>query len=328
MRENSGQEEFRFKFLHTEWLIGVRYEQRGPAFLSTTSVMVVTDDKAVVKASVRLSLHTHKPSHWVDDWSGSVDEDLITHWSAVSFESGQARVSQPHCTTTPPLIGTTILLEAEFRLFGVLLPDWRNYVPAESIWQQAVKDLFLSNTGSDIVLVAEGTKFPAHQFVLTCRSQYFRGHLTHDPQAEIQLNATAGAAKELIRFMYTDGVDRMDDVAHDLLQLADYYDIPDLVTKCAEFLIHNLNAHNVIKVIDYANRAGLHELEAAAVRTFIHHMDQEGWKAQFASLSVPAQLIIRQLMSPDKQKPLNGLKPMTCHSQMTPSPNTIFIRRP
>ena len=326
MSENSGEKRFAFKFLHMEWEIVVHYDQVRNSLSCGTSVTLRTADQSTTKASVLIKLITAKRAAMpIDDWGGAVDADVIVRCTAVCFDSGQPRACQPVTKKTSPLIGTTVVLEAEFRVYDVVLPAPPAPPLVEvSVWQKAIRSLLFSQSGSDVVLVADGTDFPAHWFVLTVRSQYFSGHLTHDPQSRIQLNATAGAAKELIRFLYTDEVQRMDDVAHELLQLADYYLIPDLVQKCADFLILNLNAHNVVKVIDYANRAGLQELEHAAVRSFIKHVHDCDWKLQFAALSIPAQLIIRKLVSLIGQE--NGVKQVSGGDQRRVPKSIPFAR--
>ena len=49
-------------------------------------------------------------------------------------------------------------------------------------------------------------------------------------------------------------------ITHDLLVAADYYDIPDLVTICINFMKENLNDENVVKVMTAAYLTNQKEL--------------------------------------------------------------------
>jgi hypothetical protein len=297
---NAGQEKFQCKFLHMEWMIVMQYDQMRDQFKTETFVKMVNRDKVAVNASLTLQLKTsRKSADLTDDWAGAADDSLIVNWNNFWLKPDERKRCEPHAMRTKPLIGADVLMQITIRVFNLSLVQPN---VTHDIWTQAVAGLFLSPDLSDITLVAaNGTKFPAHRFVLKNRSQYFAGHLTHDPQSEIKVNAPADAVKEMIRFMYQDDVQQLDDVAHDLLQLADYYAITDLLDICADFLMLNLNPHNVTKVIEYSAAAGLSDLRSAALETFIRNMYKPEWKAQFASLPVVAQLIIRKMMDLTKE---------------------------
>ena len=314
--------------LDSEWLVGVKYEHLTPTLVFQPTVMLVRSRDQRVKATVAIRVHISREAALLqDEWSSR--QGLTTEWTGVLFEAGK-RMTWPSerkrlCSS---LVGTSLALEIEVRMFDVAIPCpvtgheaalQQQASSTQVPWQESISSLFPDVPGADVTLVAEGQEMRAHSLVLICRSQYFRGHLTHDRREKIVLNASPAAAVEMLRFMYRNEVSRMEEVALELLQVADYYGVVDLLTAASEHLMSHLSPHNVVKVIDYASLAGLQELREMAVRTFVEKIGDETWKAQFASLAPSAQLIIRSLAT---------LCRAILPSMRTPTPPASDPRRP
>ena len=310
MFESSGDEEFTgIRFMGTEWTVRFTYKQKGN-FLTFASQVQLTDAAdSSVKSCIEIRLRYQAAPNSLptenDDWPGSDTEPLAGKWMSVDFEPGKWYKGTLSSVATGSLIGTTVSLLVKFRFYGLILRPiicMNKSCGSDALqtdYRKAVSALYPEMRGADITLVAEGQKFPVHRLVLICRSQYFAGHLEHDPKTEIELTGgvTAAVASEMIRFMYTGSVGQLSDLTFPLLEAADYYGITDLIELCTDHLIVNINAQNVTRIIDFANRSGLKGLEEAAVRTFIDHANDDDWSEAYAELSIPSRLIIRSLTS-------------------------------
>ena len=131
-------------------------------------------------------------------------------------------------------------------------------------------------TFCDVVLVVEDRRLSAHKVVLAASSLVFKASFTSEltPEnttQEFEVNVRdfdPNTVEELLNFVYTGEVGITEENAAELLQVADYYDIPSLKELCAEFLIINLKPSNCLWVQMFAERYR-HELLHEAATEFI-----------------------------------------------------------
>merc|ERR1712076_117 len=115
---------------------------------------------------------------------------------------------------------------------------------------------------SDVTLVCGDKKMDAHKAVLAARSPIFRAMFMH-PSQENQTNQIElkdvdyEILEELVYFIYTGQVARLDFLADSLLPVADKYAIVSLVKLCEESLSFNLTVENVVHrlVLSYLHNA-------------------------------------------------------------------------
>jgi len=69
----------------------------------------------------------------------------------------------------------------------------------------------------------------------------------------------------LLNFIYLDEVFLKEEIALDLLELADEYSILELIKQCVESLLKRINVQNASRIIRLAQRAEIKELEQAAI---------------------------------------------------------------
>jgi speckle-type POZ protein len=105
----------------------------------------------------------------------------------------------------------------------------------------------------------DGEVLKLHKFILAARSPVFFGMLTSDMK-----EAKEGIAdvpdfdstimKEVLRFIYCNEVEKLDEVAGELIVAADKYQLFQLTSICLENLAHKVTAENVCKMLMLSSR--------------------------------------------------------------------------
>ena len=146
---------------------------------------------------------------------------------------------------------------------------------AEEYWQTArstirerSKFMFKNDLLSDVKFVVpacnatdgetEDQVIPAHKFVLSISSPVFYAMFYSemaDTKDLVELtDCDSDGLSELFRYMYSDEVNLTGSNVMQVMYLAKKYMVPSLSTKCAEFLLENLNADNVLSVLPHAEK--------------------------------------------------------------------------
>jgi len=112
--------------------------------------------------------------------------------------------------------------------------------------------MFETSDFSDFQLTSSDDHvFKVHKAVLSVRSPVFFAMLSNEMK-EAKLNAVkipnidGVTLKEMLRFIYYNRIDNMENVAEDLIQAAEQYQLDKLKQKCCDSLIGSLTVENVI----------------------------------------------------------------------------------
>ena len=112
---------------------------------------------------------------------------------------------------------------------------------------------------SDVVLQVNGTNFTAHKFVLAARSTVFAAMFQSEGFTENKTNIVKiedfepPVVKEMLRFIYTDRVEKMDAMAKELLIAADKYLVDNLKAECQWALQRKLTVQNCCELLAFAD---------------------------------------------------------------------------
>jgi speckle-type POZ protein len=87
---------------------------------------------------------------------------------------------------------------------------------------------------------------------------------------------------EMIRYMYSDQVPKLKEMAVGLMLAAHKYDLPGLVEICKDYLRAHISIENLMDVLIYANELEIEDLEKAAIEFMIRKNDEvfesDEWK--------------------------------------------------
>ncbi|XP_039747160.1 BTB/POZ domain-containing protein 9 isoform X2 [Pararge aegeria] len=130
-----------------------------------------------------------------------------------------------------------------------------------------IGSLCLSSEYSDVTLIVEGQRIPAHKVILAASSDYFRallyGGMREANQAEVELQAPLQAFKALLRYVYSGhmGLSLLrEDTVLDMLGLAHQFNFQELEAAISDYLRQVLALRNVCAVLDAARLYGLDAL--------------------------------------------------------------------
>ena len=121
----------------------------------------------------------------------------------------------------------------------------------EPTLDETMRQLYLSDKQSDLVIRCNGTDFPIHKFILSARSevfdQMFKANVKDDdPVLEID-DMSADTLKVFLKFLYKDEIDSQD-INCELFRVADKYQQRRLHNICAKHLKKVINIQNVMEI--------------------------------------------------------------------------------
>ncbi|XP_060810795.1 BTB/POZ domain-containing protein 9 [Amyelois transitella] len=132
---------------------------------------------------------------------------------------------------------------------------------------EKIGSLCLSSEYSDVTLIVEGQRIPAHKVILAASSDYFRallyGGMREANQAEVELQAPLQAFKALLRYVYSGhmGLSLLrEECVLDMLGLAHQFNFQQLEAAISDYLRQVLALRNVCAVLDAARLYGLDAL--------------------------------------------------------------------
>ena len=111
------------------------------------------------------------------------------------------------------------------------------------------KQLFDNKTSTDVVIDVKGQKFDVHKVVLAARSPVFHAMFQNDltekktNTLEIQ-DIEPDVFAEVLRFLYTDEINNLDELSTDLLAASDKYMLDLLKAKCEVSLSRNITVES------------------------------------------------------------------------------------
>jgi len=128
--------------------------------------------------------------------------------------------------------------------------------------------LYDSMDHSDVTLVTEGAEFRAHKAVLSARSGTFKSMFQHDcienATNKVDLkHHESDLVQEMLRYMYTNKVENLKNLAVDLLPIADMYELEHLKEMCVAAVHSNIAVESVVAVY---RLAALHSVESIKTR--------------------------------------------------------------
>ncbi len=145
-----------------------------------------------------------------------------------------------------------------------------------SILSDNLSSLYLSDNYSDLTLIIDNNRLPAHKVLLAARSDYFRallyGGMKESHQKEVELKVSSiSAFKYLLKYIYSAHIQLKsfkEETILEIFGLAHEYGFTELENAISDYLKETLAIRNVCVIYDAANLFQLQPL-AEVCRTFI-----------------------------------------------------------
>lgn len=149
-----------------------------------------------------------------------------------------------------------------------------------------IDKLFSTKMCYDVTLEATDGKVRAHKWILKMKSKYFKAMFDHElsdkNQDRFKIRAISCVVlNEILRYIYTEKVQDLGALAHDLLLWSDYFALDDLRDLSAGYVIKSLNPENVLSVIELAVNTNQNYLKEQSTKFLRKNMDKviasESW---------------------------------------------------
>jgi len=157
----------------------------------------------------------------------------------------------------------------------------------------SLREAFDEGLFSDVTLCCGKNKFPAHRILLAAESTVFRAMFETDMkeakenQVVIDDSIDPAVVQEMISFTYTGQVEGISEIAADLLEIADKYDMDDLMALCENELSATLNIDNAAEILILADDHNRHSLRKVVLhfisRNLYFILKTDGWKRMLQS---------------------------------------------
>ncbi|KAL6972509.1 BTB and MATH domain-containing protein 41 [Sarracenia purpurea var. burkii] len=122
---------------------------------------------------------------------------------------------------------------------------------------------------TDIVISVGEKKYPAHKVILAGRSSVFAAMFAHDTIEKKGLvrvkDMDENVVEEMLRYIYTGKVEKLENLAQDLLIAADKYCLEGLRILCENELAANLSGSNALDLLVFAKRYNSEGLKSQVV---------------------------------------------------------------
>ena len=130
----------------------------------------------------------------------------------------------------------------------------RNKAIADTAQQVDCKEFLMSDYLSDVVIECKGKQYPAHRFLLSCRSsvfnRMFRVRMKEVNEGRVVIeDMEPEVLEELLQFMYSGQVSaKVGDICVELFQAADKYDIEPLKVICELEMTKKVTPENALEM--------------------------------------------------------------------------------
>ncbi|UYV69892.1 SPOPL [Cordylochernes scorpioides] len=160
---------------------------------------------------------------------------------------------------------------------------------AEWSWLEQRNTLFSEQKFCDVVLNVGDHSFKANKNILAARSKVFAAMFDQDIEQDQYMitDMDKEVLQELLRFIYTDNVLNLSDMADRLLMAADKHELKRMKALCEDALSRTLTLDNAFDVLLYSDKCNAEQLKAFTIHFItIHSTDIseiEDWKSKVLS---------------------------------------------
>ncbi|XP_014235420.1 protein roadkill-like [Trichogramma pretiosum] len=190
----------------------------------------------------------------------------------------------------------TVTIQCELEIFNEIESSQNSEIICskdEAIDTMKFDFSFYSEKLSDVKLIVEEVKIPAHKIVLSAASPVFRAMFTHDMLENTEnsvkiTDITEDILTEMLRYIYTGEIDAIEtDQIIALLAAADKYQIDNLKIKCGKVLCDELSSQNAIKLLLAAYKYKIKNLKDEVIKFVTTHIQLFSYSEEMKEIDDP-----------------------------------------
>ncbi|KAH0561617.1 TD and POZ domain-containing protein 1-like [Cotesia glomerata] len=166
-----------------------------------------------------------------------------------------------------------------------------------------VQKFYNSEELSDVIIIVDKVKIPAHKVILAAHSEVFakmlQSEMKEAKDGEINIgNFDPEIILEMLHYCYKGETKASQDteVALQMLEVADIYQIINLKEICELTLMKNMSVDNVLNIIDAADDHNAVDLRKSAIKFIVLHSKKVLASSKFQQLFYRKQDLMFELM--------------------------------
>jgi len=137
-----------------------------------------------------------------------------------------------------------------------------------------------------IIKTRDGAQLPAHKVVLASQTSYFEGLFRQENPEQVSLNFECTIVQKCLDYLYTGTIVIQGYDVQDILTCANYLVIQDVVEKCEDFIVRNLDTANCLEVLLFADQISSMKVMKAALEFSSKHFQALATLPSLRSLPV------------------------------------------
>jgi len=156
---------------------------------------------------------------------------------------------------------------------------YRNHMQAADEFVDNIRSISSQMNLTDFTIISGDKRFPCHRVLLAARSKYFEALFRNAPtKTELEVNESPELVQALFEFMFKGCIPKdIDDIAMDLILIADMYGLDILTMACEASLLDNLSPDNAVETliaIDKVNHVSQQQSRIKVVTYIKKEVDQ------------------------------------------------------
>ncbi|XP_043287929.1 speckle-type POZ protein B-like [Venturia canescens] len=136
---------------------------------------------------------------------------------------------------------------------------------------ERIKEMWDRKTFCDVTFLLGDQELPAHKAIVASQSKVletmFLNENTEEKKTVVRINDTSAEVfKEFLNYLYTGGINDLEDITKEMIQVANTYQVTELKTLCENYMLNNLCTDNVVEYLLIAESLCCTELKKQSLR--------------------------------------------------------------